>query len=200
MVAHHAAKGRDPTSAESAMGAASFVNLSRIALGIEPLSEKDAGTIGVPSWDARSVFRLVGTKGNLAPPKDMDRWCRIVNVEMNNAEPPVYPKGDNVGVVEVFQPDVSAPLFPPALIRTALRTLDQAVPPLSLSKRAADRYAVPALARALGPHRGGHMSDAEAESVLGHLKQAGLVKVEDVSIQRPGKGSDQRKGLMLTPG
>ena len=28
MIAHHAAKGRDPTSAESAMGAASFVNLS----------------------------------------------------------------------------------------------------------------------------------------------------------------------------
>jgi hypothetical protein len=84
------------------MGAASFVNLARIALGIEPLAEKDAGSIGVPSWDARSVFRLVGTKGNLAPPKDTDRWCRIVNVEMNNAEPPVYPKGDNVGVVEVF--------------------------------------------------------------------------------------------------
>jgi hypothetical protein len=32
VVAHHAAKGRDPTSAESAMGAASFVNFARIAL------------------------------------------------------------------------------------------------------------------------------------------------------------------------
>jgi hypothetical protein len=30
VIAHHAAKGRDPTSAESAMGAASFVSLSRI--------------------------------------------------------------------------------------------------------------------------------------------------------------------------
>jgi RecA-family ATPase len=47
MVAHHAAKGRDPSSAESAMGAASFVNLARIVLGIEPLAESDAGKIGL---------------------------------------------------------------------------------------------------------------------------------------------------------
>jgi RecA-family ATPase len=33
-LAHHASKGRDPASAESAMGAASFINLARIALSI----------------------------------------------------------------------------------------------------------------------------------------------------------------------
>jgi hypothetical protein len=48
IVAHHASKGRDPMSAESAMGAASFVNLARIALGIEPLAEKDAPQVGCP--------------------------------------------------------------------------------------------------------------------------------------------------------
>jgi RecA-family ATPase len=48
MLAHHAAKGRDPTSAEGAMGAASFVNLARIALGIEPLAQADADKVGLP--------------------------------------------------------------------------------------------------------------------------------------------------------
>jgi RecA-family ATPase len=36
-LAHHTSKGRDLTSAESAMGAASFINLARTALAIEPL-------------------------------------------------------------------------------------------------------------------------------------------------------------------
>ena len=70
MIAHHAAKNRDPKSAESAMGAASFVNLSRIVLGIDPLAEKDAGKLGLPPWESKSVFRvalfvsaLVGSTG-----------------------------------------------------------------------------------------------------------------------------------------
>ena len=62
MVAHHASKSRDPISAESAMGAASFVNFARIALGIESLAEKDAASLGLPPWEARNVFRVVGTK------------------------------------------------------------------------------------------------------------------------------------------
>jgi hypothetical protein len=69
MIAHHAAKGRDPSSAESAMGAASFTNLSRIVLSIEPLAEKDAGQLGLPPWEARSVFRVGGTKQNFSPPR-----------------------------------------------------------------------------------------------------------------------------------
>ena len=40
MIAHHAAKGRDPASAETAMGAATFVNLCSIVLGIEPLDRR----------------------------------------------------------------------------------------------------------------------------------------------------------------
>ena len=65
---HHASKGRDITSAESAMGAASFINLARVALAIEPLEEKNAGAIGLPPWDAKSYFRVIGTKQNFAPP------------------------------------------------------------------------------------------------------------------------------------
>ena len=198
MVAHHAAKGRDPVSADSAMRAASFVNLSRIALAIEPLAAADAGSVGLPPWEARSVFRLVGTKHNLSPPTEGDRWFRLESVEMPNAEPPIYPIGDKVGVVEVFQPGVCGPRFSPEMIRDALRAIDSAPTPPSPSKRATGRYAGPLIAQAIAPHRGGRVSDIEAEAVLDHIIRSSLVVVQQVKLTRSGGRSDVRSGLVLT--
>ena len=131
-VAHHAAKGRDPISAESAMGAASFINLTRIALGIEPLDQKDAEKLGLPPWEAKSVFRVLGTKQNFSPPQETDRWYRLRSYEIQNQQPPIYPTGDRVAVVEIFLPNASGPTFPLLLIRDALTAVDRAAPPLSL--------------------------------------------------------------------
>src|SRR5439155_23280736 len=116
-LAHHASKGRDPSSPESAMGAASFVSLARVALASEPLEEKNAGSIGVPPWDAKSIFRVIPTKQNFAPPNTTDRWFRLVSKGIPNAEPPIYLHGDQVAVVEAFQPGVSSATFPLQLIR-----------------------------------------------------------------------------------
>jgi hypothetical protein len=198
MVAHHAAKGRDPISPESAMGAASFVNLSRIALGIEPLAANDAGNVGLPPWEARHVFRLVSTKQNLSPPAEGDRWFRLQSVEMNNAEPPIYLNGDKVGVVEVFQPGASGATFSAQIIKDTLLAIDNAPIPLSPSKRATGRYAVPLITQALARHRGGRASDIEAEAVLDHLIRTGLVAVQQVKLARAGGRSDFRSGLVLT--
>jgi hypothetical protein len=198
MVAHHAAKGRDPISAESAMGAASFVNLSRIALGIEPLAEKDAGSLGLPPWEARNVFRLVSTKANLSPPSEGDRWFRLRSVEMNNAAPPVYPDGDKVAVVEVFQPSASTAAFSTQIIRDTLSAINSAPVPLSPSKRAMGRYAVPVITQAMARHRGGRASDTEAQAVLDYLMRTGLVSVQQVKLARAGSRSDSRNGLVLT--
>jgi hypothetical protein len=198
MVAHHAAKGRDPLSAESAMGAASFVNLSRIALAIEPLAASDAGNVGLPPWEARNVFRLVGTKHNFSSPSEGDRWFRLKSIEIDNADPPIYPNGDKVGVVEVFQPGACGPQFLPDMIRDALRAIDVATTPLSPSKRAGGRYAVPAITQAIAPHRGGRASDTEAQAVLDHLIRSGLISVQQVKLTRGGGRSDFRNGLILT--
>ncbi len=198
MVAHHASKGRDPMSAESAMGAASFMNLSRIGLAIEPLAEKDAGDVGLPPWEARNIFRVAGTKHNLSPASEGDRWCRIVSVEICNAQPPIYPNGDKVGVVEVFHPGTSGPRFSPEIVRDALQAINGATIPLSPSKRAAGRYAVPTIVQAIAPHRGGQVSEIEAEAVLDHLVRSALVRVDKVKLARPGGRSDERDGLVLT--
>jgi hypothetical protein len=199
-LAHHASKGRDPTSADSAMGAASFINLARIALAIEPLDEKQAGAVGLPPWEAKAVFRLVGTKQNFSPPSETDRWFRVVSVDMFNAEPPIYPKGDSVAVVEQFQPGLSGPAFPDQLLRDALIAIQGASPPLTASKRSRDRYAAPVIARGIAHHRGGKVSETEGAAVLGHLLDVGLVRVEPVKVPRlDNKGSDTRQGLVLTP-
>jgi hypothetical protein len=198
VVAHHAAKGRDPLSAESAMGAASFVNLSRIALGIEPLADKDAGRLGLPPWEAHSVFRVVSTKANLSPPNETDRWFRLVSIDMLNAEPPIYLNGDKVGVVEVFKPGVGGPQYPPRMLHDVLRAITSTTTPLTPSKRSKARYAGPVIAQAMAPHRGGRCSDAEAESVLDHLIRSGLIRVDRVKLPRAGGRADERDGLVLT--
>jgi len=199
MIAHHAGKGKDPTSAESALGATSFVNLSRIVLSIEPLAEKDAGQLGLPPWEAKFVFRVGGTKQNFSPPNVEDRWYRTFSVEIQNQQPPEYVTGDKVAVVEVFQPGASGPVFPPQLILDALASVDRATPPLSPAKQSRDRYAAPVLAQAVAHHRGGRKSDAEGKAILDHLIAAGLVHVQAVKISRPGGRADNRNCLVLTP-
>jgi AAA domain/Primase C terminal 2 (PriCT-2) len=199
-LAHHTSKGRDVTSAESAMGAASFTNLARIALSIEPLDPSKAGEIGLPPWEAGSLFRVIPTKQNFSPPSAKDRWFRLVSVTMPNAEPPIYMDGDKVAVVEPFKPGASGPAFPHTLVRDALRAVDAASPPLTPSKRSRERYAAPVIAHAIKGHRSGQASEVDGKAVLDHLMSTGLVVVTQVKVPRDdGKGADTRKGLVLTP-
>jgi hypothetical protein len=199
MIAHHVAKGRDPLAAESAMGAASFVNLSRIALSIDTLPEDKAGTVGLPPWEAKFVFRVIGTKQNYSPVKSDDDWFHLASVEMQNAQPPTYPNGDSVGVVERFTPrQVGTAVFPQELLRSALQAMQDADPPLTPSAQSKTRYAIPVIAKSIAPHRGGKVSEPEAKAVLTYLMNTALAGVEERKINRDGGRSDVRKGLFPT--
>ena len=169
---------------KAAMGAASFVNLSRIALTIERLEEKQAGQIGVPSWKAKSIFRVFGTKQNYSSPDADDRWFQILTVEIQNQQPPIYVSGDQVAVIAKFDPGSSRPAFPAELIRDVLLALDAADPPLSSAKQSGERYAVPVIAQAIAPHRGGRADDTEGKNVLDHLLRSDFVRVENVKLSR----------------
>ena len=199
MIAHHAAKGRDPKSAESAMGAATFVNLCRIVLSIEPLDKKDAGQVGLPTWEATSVFRVVGTKQNYRPPDTTTGGFGSEALKFKISSRRYIVTGDQVAVIEEFHPGSSGPAYPPQLIRDALLALDAADPPLSSSKQASTRYAVPVIAQAIAPRRGGRADETEGKNVLDHLIRSELVRVEDVKLSRAAGRSDTRKGLVLTP-
>jgi hypothetical protein len=97
------------------------------------------------------------------------------------------------------QPGVSAPAYPHAMIRDALKAIDSANPPLSPSKQAKGRYAADAIAQAIAHHRGGKASDVEAEGLLGYVQSAGFAVVQYVKVPRPGSRADSRKGLVVTP-
>jgi AAA domain len=197
MIAHHAAKNREATSPEAAMGAASLVNLARICLSLEPLAEGDAGKVGVAPWDAHSIFRVIGTKQNLSPPNVTDDWIRLKSVDMLNAEPPVYPHGDSVAVVERFIPNPMSAVFPAPVIAAALQSIGSANPPLSPFGHAAGTSAVAVIAAAIAPHLGGKASNAEAKAVLDYLARTGKVASQPVQVPRPGRGPYVRNGLVV---
>jgi hypothetical protein len=173
------------------------VNLSRISLSIEPLAEADAGKVGLAPWHARSVFRIVGTKQNLSQPNATDDWIRLKSVDMLNAEPPVYPHGDSVAVVERFIPNPMSAMFPAPIIAAALQSIGSANPPLSPFGRAAGTSAVAVIASAMAPHLGGKASNAEAKAVLDYLIRIGKVASQQVSVPRPGHGPYVRNGLVV---
>ena len=149
--------------------------------------------------EAKSVFRVAGTKQNFSPPDASDRWFRVLSVEIQNQQPPVYVNGDKVAIVEVFQPGTSGPMFPQQMICDVLATIDQANPPLTTASQSKTRYAVPVIAKAAAPHRGGQVSDGHGKVILNHLISAGLIHVVPVKVPRPGKGTDSRNGLVLSP-
>lgn len=197
MIAHHAAKNREATSAEAAMGAASLVNLARICLSLEPLAEGDAGKVGVAPWDARSIFRVIGTKQNLSLPNATDDWVRLKSVDMLNAEPPIYPHGDRVAVVEKFIPNPTSAVFPAPVIAAAMQAIGTANPPLSPFGRAAGTSAAAVIAAAIAPHLVGQASNANAKAVLDYLIRTGQVTTQPVQVPRPGRGPYTRNGLVL---
>jgi hypothetical protein len=153
----------------------------------------------VAPWEAKSIFRVTGVKQNFSVAGVDDRWFRYVSVELPNQQPPIYPKGDKVAVVEIFQPGASGPAYPPAMIRDVVKAIDSANPPLSPSKQAKGRYAADAIAQAIAHHRGGKVSDVEAEGVLGYIRDSGLAVVQSVKVPRPGGRADVRNGLVVTP-
>jgi hypothetical protein len=195
VVAHHTSKGSDIASQNAAMGAASLTNLARIQLSLETLAEGDAAKLGVPPTLHKSHFRVLQTKANMSQAQATDRWFRLVSVEVQNARPPRYPKGDSVGVVEPFVPNPHASVLPAAALNAALTAIKNAQPPLSPSSRSPD-YAVPTIQVAIAPYMsGGAASTAEAKAALNELTRAGRVVTREVKVPRPGNGYYRRDGL-----
>lgn len=200
VIAHHSAKGRDLASAEASMGAASIVNLARICLSLEVPSEADAVKVGVPPWQAKTVFRMLNTKQNLSPPSSTDRWFRLASVQLNNAEPPIYPHGDEVAVVEPFTPNPAAAAYPTAMVQDVLTAIGQTNPPPSPFSRTPRTGAIPIVSAAMAPHRNGFASDAEAKSLIEYLIGDGQLVVSTVKVPRAGRGGYERRGLMVAGG
>jgi hypothetical protein len=99
LVLHHTRKGGEPGHPESISGASSIVNLARKAIMIVPMTEKEADKFGIPASQRRSYFKVVSAKSNMSPPSEECPWYQLETVTLPNAEPPIYPNGDNVQAI-----------------------------------------------------------------------------------------------------
>lgn len=113
LILHHTRKGGEPGSAEAISGASSIVNLARRAIMVVPMTKEEAATFGIFPSEYRSYFKVVSAKTNMAPPSGDCPWYRLESVPLPNAEPPIYPTGDNVqAVVRVKLSSLSKPSDP----------------------------------------------------------------------------------------
>jgi hypothetical protein len=110
LVVHHTRKNGEPGAQETISGAASIVNLARRAIMPVTLSKDDATNMGVLLSERLRYFKLVDAKSNLVVRSDDPTLYRLHSVELPNAEPPIYPFGDNVQAVARVQlaPQASA--------------------------------------------------------------------------------------------
>ena len=99
LIVAHTNKTGEPGTAGAVSGAASIVNLARRAIMPVWVSEQEAKAWGIlPSEQARYI-KLIDAKSNLVPRSNNVPVYRLHSVELPNAEPPVYPLGDNVQAV-----------------------------------------------------------------------------------------------------
>lgn len=122
---------------------------------------------------------------------------RLKSVDMLNAEPPIYPHGDSVAVVEKFIPNPTSAVFPAPVIAAAMQAIGTANPPLSPFGRAAGTSAAAAISAAIAPHLVGKASNANAKAVLDYLIRTGQVTAQPVQVPRLGRGPYTRNGLVL---
>ena len=100
LIVHHTRKGINDGDPEAISGAAAIVNLARRAIMPVPMTKEEAkGFVVLPSERFR-YFKLVDAKSNFAPRSPDSPWYRLHSVELNNAEPPIYPHGDSVQAVQ----------------------------------------------------------------------------------------------------
>jgi hypothetical protein len=200
MIAHHTAKGADVANQEAAMGAASLVNMSRISLAVATLTEEQAPKVGVMSGQARNYFRVISAKQNLSPPAADGRWFQIVPVNLNNAIPPIYPRGDDVAVIELFTPTSLSSTLSPALLSDLRDAVRNSHPPLSPSRRSQTNSAASRFASILSAHRRSPASDGEGQILVKELQSRGLLKIMQVTVGRNGRGGYPRDGLVWADG
>jgi hypothetical protein len=196
LVVHHVSKGREISSAEAAMGAASITNLSRSVLAIEALSASEAVNIGVMPSEAPSYFRVTSTKQNMSPPSDQDRWFKLVPVELPNAQPPIYPRGDQVAAVETFVPNATATGSTKAMQQAAISAIASASPPFSPGNRG-QNSPFPAIQAAVAPYFRRPPTEADAKAILKHLFASGQVAIGTYQTPRKGHGGTPRQALVV---
>jgi hypothetical protein len=104
LIVHHTRKDGDLTNTDAIGGASAIVNQARVALLIARMTKDEAKNFpAVLSSQLWRYFRVVDAKTNLSPPSADTHWYQIISHDLANAEPPTYPHGDGVQVVDEIE-------------------------------------------------------------------------------------------------
>jgi hypothetical protein len=126
ILAHHVRKGL-VDSIESARGAKALTDSARIGLLLSTMTEQDASDLGIAAEDRLRFVRLDDAKANMAARAPKASWFQLTSVTLDNADD-VYPYGDQVGVIETWEPKTVWETVPPDATDTALDRIGAGLP------------------------------------------------------------------------
>lgn len=127
-VPHHTSKGQDrPGDAHRGRGASALIDATRLAYTLTPMSEAEAQQHGISEGERRQYVRYDRAKVNLAAIGGRETWFKLIGVRIGN-ETDMYPNGDEVQTVEVWNPPRLWADLPDARLNSMLTEIDRGLP------------------------------------------------------------------------
>lgn len=126
MLAHHVRKGQ-VDSIEAARGAKALTDSARVGLLLSTMTKEDAAALGVTDDNRLQYVRLDDAKANMAPRAPKATWFHLDHVVLDNANE-TYAKGDQVVVIESWEPTSVWDSMPIPECNIALDRIDAGLP------------------------------------------------------------------------
>jgi len=105
-LAHHTRKkanGQDEYTVADARGSSGIVDAVRMMRVTNPMSKEEADGFGIDDLERENYFRVTKGKTNMTR-RGVSRWYRFNSVTLPNGDPDRDIPGDEVGVLEAWQP------------------------------------------------------------------------------------------------
>jgi hypothetical protein len=171
---HHVSKGAaDPGNPDRGRGASAMNAAARLVYSLTPMSSSEAEQFGTPEDERRDYVRLDRAKLNTARSSGPADWFRLVSVNIGNADA-TYPAGDDVQVVEIWNPPASWAGIDQGTINAILNTLERGLGDgnyyLAHNSAAADHAAWGVIT-----HHAPHKNEEQARVIIKKWIKSGLL-------------------------
>jgi hypothetical protein len=103
LLVHHVRKGAIVGDIDGARGAKALTDSCRVGLLMASMTTDEAEQLGIDPENRTSFVRLDSAKANLAPRAGQAKWFHLKRIKIGNGTPE-YPNGDDVAVIEAWQP------------------------------------------------------------------------------------------------
>jgi hypothetical protein len=124
---HHMSKGQaEPGNANRGRGASALKDGARLVYTLTTMTPEEAVKFRIGEDDRRQFIRMDHGKVNLVPQRAM-KWFHLVGVPLGNATD-LYPHGDEVQVVEPWEPPSTWKEFSDELTELILAEIDAGLP------------------------------------------------------------------------